>query len=186
MLADEIDRFRDVFGGPKVGGLALDQSKLLAIILLHEASYLHYKDYLYARTTAFDVRELDYSLESVSNREMRADLFAVTKIRSAFRGKWPNAFVTSVELSMTLSDVSFNFGTQRMLDHFAADALLAPSLYADGSYDHANLELRFLTMNYRFYPGKASHHLLEQYLNRRKTALSNKPPAVLYMAEKWK
>src|SRR5205085_7015819 len=112
--------------------------------------------------------DLDRNVNTVKNREVRADLFAVTRLRAAYIGRKPMTFAAAMEIVVCLGNVSFNLMGSRVLDHFGASALNSPDVFGDGSYTHPNLELRFLLMNYRFYPSKTSRGLVDTFLARRR------------------
>lgn len=165
-----IPEINDLFSNGFKGRSEIETHVLLAIVLLHESGHLFQrKTGSYADSSTGET----YNVLTTKTKEveMEADSFAARLIRE---GKNPlsesNRFHAATTLSMALSKVSFNLTGYRVLMRSGDSVLGSPALFGDSGYSHPNLILRVLTMNYELLPIPEAKALLDEFLEKRRSA----------------
>lgn len=181
--ADAIRRYTNQLKGYGNASLDLRLDESLALILLHETGHVHYRDDDTRSAGGYiSLQIIDQLSSRTQNKELRADFFATSQIHKALTtkvGRSPasvDRFVAGTTLSMVCNDISWNLSSERMLGHFAADALHYRKLYQDRGYTHPNIELRFLIINYKLHSNPAARKLLQDFITWR----THKSNGVLY------
>ena len=151
--------------GSGAGRLDIDESALIAYMLLHEAGHV-----AQGRTPCGMIGTPPDSVAAGSNLtpteqkacEMKADTFAATAIRAALARKGPG-MLSAGNVAIALSQLSWNLQAHRMLDSFGANAVRDPTLFRDVGLSHPNLEWRILSANNMIAPSESSRDLLDTF-----------------------
>lgn len=155
--------------------LDVGEALTLGFMLLHEMGHLAHGD-----PGEFEAERNGTALNTdkteQKERESKADSFAVEQVRASIDDKkafdgWMNA----LNVSMALSQLSWNMSAMRLLGNFGATSLCARSAFADSGYSHPNFELRLLVANQLL----RSDHSYDELIDRFETCRS-KEPTVLY------
>jgi hypothetical protein len=162
-------RFDDalrLFAGHAGSDFSVPPEHLLALMLLHEAGHLAYHDAgSYTPPAKLGIEGVTATMSVSKSREIRADAYAIRAIVEAFSPGQPMPrFLVGGALVQAVTKISWNLGTRRMLDDFAANALRDQRLFVDQGYTHPNFELRFLIMNDQLNSTETSRALLADFI----------------------
>jgi hypothetical protein len=151
------------------GARAAIQTELrfaLTLILLHEIGHIVNGD-AGAFTQPFVISDLNDSLNSAQNRELKADLFAVTQIQRASKsgliaGRLPAAMNVAAEITGVVFDM-----LAQEIENVRHHQPLPAASYLDHGYAHPNIELRFLIMAYKYNPSPLLLEQIQEFVNSR-------------------
>lgn len=147
----------------------IDQGALLAYMLLHEIGHFVDGDVDGAMSSPAPggVGSLNRDDTAQKDREAAADRFAAASLKEALQSGGARG-VSAGEVTMALSNLSWNLSAHRLLDDFGATSLAKPQAFWDTGYSHPNIELRVLTVNALVSGSDAAKQLLDEFRDRRK------------------
>jgi hypothetical protein len=151
--------------------LSIEPRYLFAYMLLHELGHLRLDDTLLegsaaGENTRNDSLNRDATVQK--ERELRADAFAAQAIKAALAAGGTRGLAAS-KIAMNLSALAWNLSAHRILDHFGATVVGAPTIFWDFGRSHPNLEWRILSVNHMISGSDKSKLLLDEFEARRQT-----------------
>ncbi|MFP2899751.1 hypothetical protein [Corallococcus sp. 4LFB] len=171
----------------RIGGLPVDEPRVLAFALMHEAGHLFHEDAgSFDGTHPLELQDMlavELTLEDVKagrtahlNPELRADLFALEHIKEALSdGSNMDRWMEAKAIQGTFSTTTFNITGLRVVEGFGEQGLVRRARFRDASYSHPNLELRMHVLNYLSNPDALAEELLSTFLKERSAPLDGTP-----------
>jgi len=138
----------------------------MTLILLHEVGHIVNGD-SGSFTQPFNLSDLKDSLNTVQNRELKADLFAVTQIKQAAgSGLVPDKGPMGMNLGIEINGVVFDM-LAGQVEALRRNEFPSSTSYMEHGYSHPNIELRFLIMAYKYDPSPVLLVQLQEFLHSR-------------------
>ncbi|WP_257169611.1 hypothetical protein [Bradyrhizobium sp. SRS-191] len=163
----DLDRWLQEKVGSGSALMSVDPGALLAYMLLHEIGHFIDRDESGAMSAPGGVGSLNRDDTAQKDRETAADRFAATSLKDALQSSGARG-LSAGEVTMALSNLSWNLSAHRLLDDFGATSLGKPQAFWDRGYSHPNIELRILTVNALVSGSDVAQQLPDDFLNRRK------------------
>lgn len=172
----DLDRWLQERVGSSSALLSVDEPALLAYMLLHEIGHFVDGDAEGAMSspTSGEVGSLNRDDTAQKDREAAADRYAASTLKAALQDGGARG-LSAGEVTMALSNLSWNLSAHRLLDDFGATSLGKPQAFWDTGYSHPNIELRILTVNALVSGSDVAQKLLDDFRERR-----NQAPMILY------
>lgn len=157
----------DAWFADKVGTgtalLTIEPAQILAYMLLHEAGHIA-RDAAVADATEAGSTQGGYNLDETvqKQREEDADEFAASAIKLGLEAGGDRGYAAA-QISLALTNLSWNLTAHRLLDDFGGTVLRKPSLFWDRGLSHPNLEWRVLVVNDLIAGTDTTHQLLTEF-----------------------
>lgn len=143
--------------------MAIDHGEALAFMILHEMGHIERGD---PGKYQSKLKPHSYNFDRTDQKEVErlADKFAADGLVAAANDKANFAgWMASMKIQMTLSKISWNLSSLRLIDNFGASSLCSKFVFADDGFSHPNYELRILTVNDLLVRTDGSKELLQSF-----------------------
>jgi hypothetical protein len=172
----DLDRWLQERVGSGSALLNFNERALLAYMFLHEIGHFVAGDAEGAMSspTSGGVGSLNRDDTTQKGRQAAADRYAASTSKAALRDGGARG-LSAAEVTMALSNLSWNLAAHRLLDEFGATSLSKPQAFWVMGYSHPNIELRILTVNALVSGSDVAQKLLDDFRERR-----NQAPMILY------
>ena len=154
-------RAGDLLWSNGLSTLPVEPVHIWSLLLLHEAGHL-----AHGHGGAYESSSIDLNrvLTASKERELDADRFAASQIRSASQVGQPlERFLAGHELLHTVASVTWNETRNRLIEHFGASAVGNPRVFWDAGYSHPNLRLRMLFLSHQLSPTHGSQESIDSF-----------------------
>lgn len=147
--------------------LDIEPRLLLAYMLLHEIGHVANGDLSGGMDQVAATAAVNLDLTAQKDREEKADAFAAALIQNGMTDASTERGLIASEVSMALTQLSYNLLEHRLLDDFGGTDLSKPALFWDRGTTHPNLEWRVLVVNNLIAPTTETQTLLQDFEARR-------------------